>query len=377
MAHGGDGMPRAPWPAVPKETDGGGRAQTRPVATEFGVGLIARGFIVVLLLWALANIIWLARDVLFIAFFAVLVASFLSIFVDWLQQRDVRRAVAAPLVLFAFVLVASALLAISWPTLEAQFGTVSQQLPRAIGDAEDWLSAQFRTVFGSLGDTGGVVEERVRTRAAEELADIVGGTIPLLNTAVGTISGLLLVMFAGMFLAIEPRTYSLGLLRLVPASRRLQALRVLEDIGVTLRRWMAAQAAGMLIIGMATTLGYLIIGVPAAFALGLIAGLLEFVPYVGPVLAFIPAVALALTVSVEMGLWVVGLYGLIQFLESNIVMPLLIKGVVRLPPALTLLFQALMAALFGFLGLLLAVPILAAGKVVVKELYVEEVAEES
>lgn len=376
MAGGGDGMARAPRATVPNET-GAGPQHERAGGTEIGVGLIARGFIVVLLLWALANVIWLARDILFVAFFAVLVASFLSIFVDFLQQRGVRRAVAAPLVLFTFVAVLAVVLMLSWPTLESQFGTVSRQLPEAIGKAESWLSEQFRTIFGTLGQAGGAVEERVRTRAAEELADLVGGTLPLLNTAVGTVSGLLLVMFSGMFLAIEPRTYSLGLLRLVPASRRLDALRVLEDIGTTMRRWMAAQAAGMLIIGIATTIGYVIIGVPAALALGLIAGLLEFVPYVGPVLAFIPAVALSLTVSLEMALWVVALYGVIQFLESNIVMPLLIKGVVKLPPALTLLFQAMMATLFGFLGLLLAVPILAAGKVVVQELYVDEVAEES
>jgi predicted PurR-regulated permease PerM len=221
------------------------------------------------------------------------------------------------------------------------------------------------------------VEAEVRSRAAVELAELVGGTIPLLNTVLGALTGLLLVTFAGLFLAIEPRTYAHGLLRLIPATRRLRALGVLEGIGVTLRRWMAAQALGMLIIGIAATIGFTLIGLPAALALGLIAGVLEFIPYVGPVLGFIPAFAVGLTVSTGKALSVTILYGIIQVLESNIVMPLLIRGVVKLPPALTLLFQAVMATLFGFLGLLLAVPILAAGKVVVQELYVDEVAEAS
>ncbi|MGH7445610.1 MAG: AI-2E family transporter, partial [Longimicrobiales bacterium] len=334
--------------------------------------------LVVLVLWGLASALWMARDVLFVTFFAVLVASFLSLFIDPLQQRfGWRRAVAGPLVLLAFVAIFGGLLYAAWPTLATQFATVSRQLPAALGNAEAWVTQQFRVIFGTFDIAGESVEARVRSRAAQELADLVGGTIPLLNTALGAVTGMLLVVFAGMFLAIEPRTYAHGLLRLVPASKRLNALAVLEEIGVTLRRWMAAQAIGMLVIGVAATIGFTIIGLPAALALGLIAGLLEFVPYVGPLLSFVPAIAIGLTISVEKALAVTALYLTIQVLESNLVMPLLIKGVVRLPPALTLLFQATMAALFGFLGLLLAVPILAAGKVVVKELYVDEVAEES
>lgn len=342
------------------------------------LGLIARGTVVVLLLFGLSCIIWLARDVLFITFFAVLVASFLSLLIDPLEQRfGMRRAIAGPLVLLALAAVLALLVTLAWPTLETQFTTVRTQLPAAIGAVEQWLEENFRSIAGTFGPAGVEVEERVRTRAAQEFAELIGGTIPLLNTALGALTGFVLVVFAGLFMAIDPRTYGFGLLRLVPATRRLTAMEVLENIGHTLRRWMAAQAAGMLIIGLMTAIGLAIIGVPAWLALGIIAGILEFIPYVGPALSFIPAIAVGLAVSPSTALWVVGLYAIIQFLESNLVMPLLVKGAVRLPPALTLLFQAMMATLFGFLGLLLAVPILAAGKVVVQELYVEEVADES
>ncbi len=341
---------------------------------QIGVGLIARGTLVVLLLFALASGLWLVRDVLFITFFAILVASFLSLFIDPLQDRlGWRRGVAGPVVLLGLTLVFGGLLWLAWPTLAAQLSQVSRDLPEVIGAAESWLSRQFRSIFGTFGATGEVVEERVRYRAAEELADLVGGTIPLLNTVLGALTGLLLVTFAGLFLAIDPRLYAHGLLRLAPGSSRLRLLGVFEAVAHTLRRWMAAQALGMLIIGTAATIGYAIIGMPAALALGVIAGLLEFVPYVGPVLAFIPAVGIGFTAGKAFEVAV--LYILIQGLESNIMTPLIMKGVVKLPPALTLLFQAAMATLFGFLGLLLAVPMLAAGKVVVQELYVEEVAE--
>ncbi|MHB1170435.1 MAG: AI-2E family transporter [Longimicrobiales bacterium] len=352
----------------------GTAAQTAARGGRITMGLVARGMLVVLLLYALASALWLVRDVLFITFFAVLVASFLSLFIDPLEARfGWRRSVAGPLVLLLLVLIMGGVLVLVWPTLEAQVSRVSRDLPAVIGSAESWLSEQFRSLFGTFSATGDVVEARVRYRAAEELADLVGGTIPLLNTVLGALAGLLLVTFAGLFLAIDPRTYAHGLLRLVPGSQRLRALGVFERIAFTLRRWMAAQAMGMVLIGAASTIGYYVIGLPAALALGLMAGMLAFVPYVGPVLAYIPAVGIGFTAGKAVEVTV--LYLIIQGLESNIVTPLIMKGVVKLPPALTLLFQAAMATVFGFLGLLLAVPILAAGKVVVKELYVDEVAE--
>lgn len=349
-------------------------AEGRAAGPRITMGPIARGMLVVLLLYALASALWLVRDVLFITFFSVLVASFLSLFIDPLHKRyGWRRSVAGPVVLLALALVLGVLLFLAWPTLAAQLSQVSRDLPEVIGQAEAWLSRQFRSVSGTFGATGEVVEERLRYRIATELADLVGGTLPLLNTVLGAVTGLVLVTFAGLFLAIDPRTYAHGLLRLVPGSKRLRVLGVFEGIAVTLRRWMAAQALGMLVIGVLATIGYYVIGLPAALALGVIAGLLEFVPYIGPVLAYVPAVGIGFTAGKALEVTV--LYLIIQGLESNVVTPLIMKGVVKLPPALTLLFQAAMATLFGFLGLLLAVPLLAAGKVVVEDLYVEEVAE--
>ncbi len=343
---------------------------------HIGMGTVARGILVVLLLYAFASALWMVRDVLFITFFAVLVASFLSLFVDPLESRfGWRRSIAGPAVLVALLLLFGGLLFLAWPTLAEQLSQVSRDLPEVIGQAEAWLSRQFRAVSGTFGATGEVVEERLRYRAALEVADLVGGTIPLLNTVLGALTGMVLVTFAGLFLAIDPRAYAHGLLRLMPGSTRLRVLGVFEGIAHTLRRWMAAQALGMLVIGVTATIGYYIIGMPAALALGVIAGLLEFVPYVGPVLAYIPALAIGFTAGKALEVTIV--YVVLQAVESNIVTPLIMKGVVKLPPALTLLFQAAMATLFGFLGLLLAVPLLAAGKVVVEDLYVEEVAETS
>jgi predicted PurR-regulated permease PerM len=350
----------------------GGEARD-PVSLEF----VAKATLLVIGLWALANLIWLARDIFFITFFALLVASFLSIFVEPLHRRGVSRAVASPGVLILFLLVFAGLGVLAWPTLREQFVLIQQQLPQAVEGVQLWFEEQLAAVAGALGDEEGVlVGDELRTRVTTELGGLVGGAMPLLNTAAGAISGMLLVIFAGMFIAISPRTYMRGLIVLVPRSRRRRAGEVLPRAGVAMVQWMKGTALAMLFVGGISTLGLWLIGIPAALALGLIAGLLEFIPYFGPALSFIPAIVIGLTISPQTGLWVAGLYVVVQSLESSVVTPLLMKEIVKLPPALTLLFQTMMAVLFGFLGLLLAVPILASAKVLVQELYVEGIADE-
>ena len=129
----------------------------------------------------------------------------------------------------------------------------------------------------------------------------------------------------------------------------------------------------MTVIGVVTTIALLILDVKAAFALGLIAGLMEFIPTVGPILSAIPAIFMGFLDSPEKAFTVALVYIGIQFLENHILIPMLMKGGVDVPPVLTILGQALMTLLFGFLGLMVAVPALAATMVAVKMLYVERV----
>jgi predicted PurR-regulated permease PerM len=349
-----------------------GAVRAEGVTLEF----VAKATLIVIGLWALANLVWLARDVLFIAFFALLIASFLSIFVEPLHKRGISRALSAPLALIAVVAILGGLFALAWPTLRDQFMLIQEQLPPAIEGVQEWFEAQVAALAGTLGDDEGAVQEQLRTRVTTEMSGLVGGAMPLLNTAAGAIAGFFLIIFAGLFIAISPRTYMRGLIVLVPRSRRRRAGEVLPKTGVAMVQWMKGTAMAMLFVGTVATVGLWLIGIPAALALGIIAGLLEFIPYFGPALSFIPATVVALTISPEKALWVVGLYAVVQSLESSVVTPLLMKQMVKLPPALTLLFQTMMAALFGFLGLLLAVPILATAKILIEELYVEGVADE-
>jgi predicted PurR-regulated permease PerM len=176
-----------------------------------------------------------------------------------------------------------------------------------------------------------------------------------------------------IYVGADPDTYHDGLMKLFPRPWRKRAGEVLTAISISLRRWLVTQLIAMVVIGVVSTVVLLILGVPAAVPLGVIAGLLEFIPTVGPILSAVPAVAMGFVESPEKALAVIIAYVAIQQMENYLLIPFLMREGVNLPPALTIMAQALMALIFGFLGLLCAVPVLAATMVAVKMLYVQDV----
>jgi predicted PurR-regulated permease PerM len=196
---------------------------------------------------------------------------------------------------------------------------------------------------------------------------------------VGIVSGVanflvavVIILFVGIFGAAEASLYRAGVLHLVPRPQRRRVVTTLEALVYNLRWWLLGQVVLMTLIGLTTTLGLWLIGVPLALALGTIAGLLEAVPYVGPWLSAIPAVLIALTISPGHLLMVAALYLTLHIVEGYVLVPLLQKRLVLVPSALTLVAQAALAELFGILGLFLAAPLTVVVMVLLKMLYVED-----
>jgi predicted PurR-regulated permease PerM len=337
----------------------------RPMAT------VARATMVVIVLWALANVVWLGRVIFFVAFFAGLVAAFLSMPVGLLERLRLPRVVATLVSVLLLLGAFAGMSALAWPTLQAQFAIVQQQLPEAIGQVIEWFQRQFAALAGEMNGPEEAALDELRDQVIEGAGTIVAGALPVLNTVFGAIAGALVAVFAGLYLTLETRLFAEQAVRLVPPRSRVRVQDTLHEVGGTLRRWMLGTFINMIAVGVMTTVVLWILGIPAPFALGLIAGVFEFVPIAGPILAAIPAVLIALIVAPERVIWVLLAYVVIQQIESNVLTPIVFKGVSKLPPALTILFQALMALLFGFLGLFLAVPLLATLMVVVRRLYVE------
>jgi predicted PurR-regulated permease PerM len=181
-----------------------------------------------------------------------------------------------------------------------------------------------------------------------------------------------LVVIAGIYMASRPESYRDGFLLLFPARIRRRIGEATDGVWNALRHWLVGQVVAMLFVGVLVTLGLAILGVPSALALGFIAGLADFVPMVGPILALAPAVLLGLSVSPATALWVIVLYFVVQQIEGNIVTPLVQRRAVDLPPVITLFALIAFGVLFGPLGVVFATPLAVAVVVAVRQLYIRD-----
>lgn len=189
-------------------------------------------------------------------------------------------------------------------------------------------------------------------------------------TTFGALGNFIIMLFIGLYVALDPQTYRRGLVNLLAPSVRAVGDEVLRKATDTLGSWLVAQLMAMAVVGSLTWLGLWLIGVPLAPILGLIAALLAFIPNIGPIIAAVPAVLLGFSESPTTALLVVGVYLGVQTLESYIITPLIQQERVSLPPALIISAQLLMGVLFGVLGLALATPLAALGLTLVREAYV-------
>lgn len=189
---------------------------------------------------------------------------------------------------------------------------------------------------------------------------IAGSVTGFLSSALGVVGTLAVVLMAGLYFALSPTAYVNGFIRLVPVPQRGAARDLLLTAGRTLWAWTAGQALDMLVVGLLSGIGLSLIGVPLALALGVVAGLCNFIPYIGAILGAVPAILLGLSLGTKEALLVAVLYGVIQFFEGNVFAPLIQRHAAHMPPAIAILSQTVFGAILGMPGLILASPLTAA-----------------
>jgi predicted PurR-regulated permease PerM len=194
----------------------------------------------------------------------------------------------------------------------------------------------------------------------------------LFSTSLGLIARWVIILFVGLYLALDPQRYIHGILLLTPYQKRAKANDVLYSMAATLRRWTLARMLLMVGNAILTSIGLWLLDIPFALTLGIIAGLLNFIPNLGPIIAGIPAVLIGLLQSPSQALYVAMLYLSLQAADGYVFTPLVQQKAVNLPPALTITAQLLMGVLLGAWGLVLATPLLAASIVLIDKLYIEE-----
>ncbi len=187
----------------------------------------------------------------------------------------------------------------------------------------------------------------------------VGRVTSWVGSAIGAITSMFMILILGLFIAMDPGTYSRGLQWMVPVDLRPEFARTLLKMGATLRRLLAGRLLGMAVEGVASGIALAIGGVPMAMLLGIIAGILAFIPNVGAIVTGVLMVAVGFSAGVDTGYWAIGTYLVVQTIDGYVIVPMVAKRTVDLPPALTLGAQILASALFGILGLALADPMTA------------------
>ena len=340
---------------------------------------------------------WTAREIVLTAFLGVLFGLAVGAGADVLTRLRIPRGLGAPLVVVAFLGTLFGVGAALAPTVRTQIVELRTRVPEAVDRIEVWVNARPGVAGLFLGGhevaasppgaptpanarreqgaapAGAGTAPTLRERITEQLSGTARYLFPFLSSTLTVAAGLFLILVLAIYVGADPALYHVGLMHLFPHGSRARASVVLTRVATVLRKWLVTQLVAMVVIGVVSTLTLLALGVKAAVALGVIAGLLEFVPTVGPILAAVPAIAMGFLDSPEKALTVGLAYLVIQQLEGHVLIPMLMKEGMDLPPALTIVAQAVMALLFGFLGLMVAVPLLAVVIVPIKLLYVQGV----
>ena len=387
MTSAGSGRTRAPG----ERRDRGTGWKTRDVLRTLA---IIAGFYITL------QLLWVGRSVVLLTFLGVLFGLALTAGVNWLERRRIPRGIGAVLIVLGVLGVFAGLMALTAPSITGQLQELKTQLPEAIGKIQGWVRERQKGVNEVLeqvapesdsaqaGTGGGQKEAPAGTQKGQgtkdsggsigqSVADQVGGVgrhlFGFFSSTVAVLGSIVLILFVAIFVAVDAKTYHGGLMHLFPHPARARAGEVLSATATMLRRWLFTQFVSMVLVGVLTGVILMFMGIKAAVALGIIAGILEFIPIAGPIIASVPAIAMGFLEGPEKALYVALAFVAIQQVESNLIYPLLMKKGLELPPVLTIFAQGVLAIVFGFIGLLVAVPMLAAAIVPIKMLYVRDV----
>ena len=298
-------------------------------------------------------LLWEGRYVLLCLFGGVVGAVMLCTMTRWIQSKlRMKRGLALAVVLVGITASLVALTALRGPALAHQLGALQAAVPRAAEQILDqleghrwgqWLLLRVASLMSPNGDSSVALS----------------GLRGALAITAYTFVGMVLMLFTSVFLSAEPGFYLRGIRRATPVRYRETLNRCLASANSSLESWLFAKFLSMAIIGVMTAIGLWILRIPMAGTLGTLAGILTFIPNVGPILSVVPAALLAFAISPGRGLMTIALYLAVHFLEGNLVTPLAERSIVTLPPALTLTMQLLLATVTGALGVALAAPITA------------------
>jgi predicted PurR-regulated permease PerM len=318
-------------------------------------------------------ILWQIRQVMLLGFAAVVVASEMNALVRFLTARfKVKRGWAIPLVIGLLLCISTVFGLLVIPPFVAQSQELAALVPQSLDRLESllhWLEQKFPGQ--NLIDNNFLQD--LQKQVTPLVGSLLGNFFAIFSNSLAVVLNILLVLILSIMFLLEPDKYKGLFVRLFPAFYRRRVDEVLSLCETALDNWMAGTLFNMFVIGFSSFIGLLILQVRLPLANALIAGVLEAIPTIGPTLSVLPAMAIALLDRPWKAGAVLALYFLIQQLEQYLLVPTVMAKQVSLLPAVTLLSQIIFAIFFGFLGLLLALPLVIVGQIWIKEVLVKDV----
>jgi predicted PurR-regulated permease PerM len=290
--------------------------------------------------------------------------------VDYLQRKGIGRAWGT---LIVFTGLALTLIVAGYSMgsiVESQVRGLIESAPTLLSDAQEQigqLQSALGLEVGLLPDPQQLFDSARNLLSGDTFSTFVSVSASVANV----FSFLVVILIATIFTVAWPTPLVNGFVALWPAGRRERVREILGELYRTVQRWFLGQLTSMTIIGLLFTVALFLIGIPFALLLGILSGLLAFIPFVGPFISIIPPILLALAQDPILALWILLAYAVVQFIEGNLIQPVVMNRAVSLHPTVIVFALLIMSTLFGFVGLLLAIPLIAALQVLVRELWIE------
>ncbi len=338
-----------------------------------GRGEFLKKLFLTILFVAGALLVWHTLQIFLLIFAGTIFAIFLRRTGQWISNHSrlsIQWSVSIVLlVLLALTILLSGLMA---PRIMEQTDKFSSQFPEAISDIKERVSDYTWGQWFLSRMSGGAGKTETNGGMFQNFGGIVGQATGWMFSFVGGLTGILIILAIGLYLAYDADLYLGGVRKLIPKNKRDRGRRVLHGVGATLYWWLIGRLVSMLIIAVLTVIGLSLMGIPLALTLAVFAGLMTFIPNIGPLVSVIPAMILALPEGWGQAGYVALLYMGIQTVESYFVTPMVQRQIISMPPALILSAQLIMGMIQGVFGILLATPLVAAVMVAVKLIYIED-----
>ena len=327
-----------------------------------------------LALIASCYILWQIRQALLLLFAAVVVATSLNRLARYLQKFGLKRPIAVLLSISFLILIFVGLFLIIVPPFAQQFQQLTQRTPQGIAKLNQWLDLIETRFSGQIGqrlpnlDINNIIQQ-----LRPIFNQLLGGAGAFVGNTLGVILSFLLVLVLTLMTLAEPLSYRKAFIQLFPSFYRRRVDGILDECEVALGGWVIGALISMSVITLLSLIGLSVLQVPLPLAHAVVAGLLNLIPNIGPGLSVIPPMTIALLDSPLKSGFVLILYFLIQQFETNILTPYVMAQQVALLPAVTLIAQVFFATFFGFLGLLLALPLTVVAQVWVREVLIKDI----